>query len=457
MNLKPVSKVVFAVVFVVSIFLISSSFAATDPQPVYQQNEIQYSPDIHEGVVIWARNDKDVEGYNLNIQNYFSVCSESKDQKHSAIAEDYAVWTDTRNGNYDIFAKDLVTGDEISVCTLDSLQVYPSISGNIIVWQDRRSENDYDIYGYDLSTDTEFVICDDPSNQYYPFIFGNKVVWHDTRNGDADIFYYNLDTGQTTAVCTASGHQMRPKVYQNYIVWQDARSSDYDIYCHDLDSGNTFVVCDAAEDQQNPAIFGDIIVWQDKRTGENNIRGYKISGSTEFVICDDTGQQIEPEIYNNIVVWEHEISIYRNIYYIEIVEPTSFDITKPNGGEMLLAGSNLEITWDISGEPADNVVLKYSDDNGSNWNVIDANAPETGNYIWDTNDVADSNEYLVKISRKDDPSLSDVSDSNFTIFQCSEDLDADTNGDCIVDFKDLLDFCAQWLKSGNPYDENWKP
>jgi len=59
---------------------------------------------------------------------------------------------------------------------------FPAIYGNNIVWQDSRSGN-WDIYAYDLVTHQQ-IHTTDKSDQVTPAIYDNKVVWTDYRNGN---------------------------------------------------------------------------------------------------------------------------------------------------------------------------------------------------------------------------------------------------------------------------------
>jgi len=76
---------------------------------------------------------------------------------------------------------------ETQITADKSYQNYPAIHGNRIVWSDDRNGN-YDIYMYDLSTKEETQITTNESNQYNPAIYDNSIVWLDTRrNGSREI------------------------------------------------------------------------------------------------------------------------------------------------------------------------------------------------------------------------------------------------------------------------------
>jgi beta propeller repeat protein len=75
----------------------------------------------------------------------------------------------------------------MQITTNTSDQRFPTVSGNIIVWQDYRNGLP-DIYAYDLSTRTEMQITTNTSDQQNPAVSGNIIVWQDDRNGNYDIY-----------------------------------------------------------------------------------------------------------------------------------------------------------------------------------------------------------------------------------------------------------------------------
>lgn len=88
--------------------------------------------------------------YEVVVANPFPVTTNSAVQEHPSISGNSVVWQDQRNGNSDIYGKDLSTGQEFPVTTNPSFQLDPAISGNIVVWRVSRNGN-YDIYGNDLA------------------------------------------------------------------------------------------------------------------------------------------------------------------------------------------------------------------------------------------------------------------------------------------------------------------
>lgn len=84
-------------------------------------------------------------------------------------------------------------------------QVSPSLSGNLVVFQDNRGgyqdesgnwTGEWDIYLKDLESGVEQPVCTAPGNQRNPVIRGNVVLWEDDRNGDRDIYAALLTPGE---------------------------------------------------------------------------------------------------------------------------------------------------------------------------------------------------------------------------------------------------------------------
>ena len=264
------------------------------------------------------------------------ITTEEGDQYDPAIYGDIVVWYDYRNGNNDIYGRNIRTmAEEFPICTDDGDQYDPAIYGDIVVWQDDRNGNiNPDIWGYNLKTKEEFPICTDGKRQFYPAIYGDIVVWQDERNwdgGNYDIYGRNIRTmAEEFQITTNTESQMKPAIYGDIVVWYDDRNNSWDIYGRNIRTmAEDFPICTFIDSTQSmQAIYGDIVVWQDARnhaTTGVDIYGYNLKTKQEFPICTEEGDQEYSAIYCDRVVWEDDRNGIQDIYlaYIDVVCETA--------------------------------------------------------------------------------------------------------------------------------------
>ena len=117
----------------------------------------------------------------------------------------------------------------------------PVISNGLILYQERITEagRDWNICAASLGT-LGITMVGGQGDQINPSLSGNIVVYQDNRTGylneagdwvgEWNIYTMDLSTGIEQPVCTAPGDQINPKIKGNVITWEDKRSGDWDIY-----------------------------------------------------------------------------------------------------------------------------------------------------------------------------------------------------------------------------------
>ncbi|HEY1041091.1 MAG TPA: hypothetical protein VGF30_16885, partial [Bacteroidia bacterium] len=254
--------------------------------------------------------------------NGVAVCTNSTNQYSPKVITDgfgaaLIAWSDSRNGNTDIYAQSLDifnsgnpnwTTDGVDICSASGAQtghklVSDGNSGAIIAWQDKRQFLNDNIYAQrvDFSGSVQWavngvVVCNATGNQGSVDIAPNGnngaiIIWEDLRNSQYDIFASEIDfqgieqwNTNGESICTNPGNQRYPKlifdISGNYFcTWQDDAAGDNDIYAQKVDmSGNLvwnssgIAVVAEVDFQVSPSIVPDnlggvIISWQDYRNG----------------------------------------------------------------------------------------------------------------------------------------------------------------------------------------------
>jgi len=243
------------------------------------------------------------------------VTASTSNQENPVISGDYIVWQDSRNDDqYDIYMYDISTEQETRLTSGTAHQMYPAISGDRIVWQDF---GDGYIHMYDILTETETQITQGTA----PDISGDRIVCQKNIDGNLQIYMHDLSTGLETQITTDNSHHYSPAIAGDIVVWHDNRNGNNDIYMYDLSTGIETRITDDSTDQRYPDISKNHIVWEDWRDGTPDIYMYDISSATEFLITsNEPSHEVNPAISGNRIVWQgrHHAHPWNEIYMYDI-------------------------------------------------------------------------------------------------------------------------------------------
>jgi hypothetical protein len=266
-----------------------------------------------------------------------------EEQLYPSVAVDpsgnaYALWEDTRNGNWDIYFSYRPVGGswgsnvKVSDDPGTAYQLVPSLavdpSGNAYaVWEDNRNGNSDIYFSYRPAGGawgSNVKVNDDPGSaiQYWPSLAvdpsGNAyAVWEDQRNGNGIYFSYRPASGSwcpNIKVDDAAGDPVLNRYSTTsigvdatgnaYAVWADGRNGNYDIYFSYRPAGGSWgpnikVNDDAGTaEQQRPSVAVDpsgntYAVWDDERSGSEDIySSYRPAGGcwgSSVRVNDDPG------------------------------------------------------------------------------------------------------------------------------------------------------------------------
>lgn len=205
----------------------------------------------------------------------FPVCIEMGGQAGPDIAGRMVVWTDNRNGQLDIFGRDLAKKTDYPVCSSDGSQDNPSVAAfeangrteYEAVWVDKRDRDNGDIYGCNITTRKEFSVARSKAFKWFPEICDQWVVWLEATSeaGPYTVRARDLTAGTTYRVATTtvlSSLGLSHRTVDGQVVHTAVyASSGGDISGRDLPGGAPFNVSQSTAFEWSPDISGDRVVW----------------------------------------------------------------------------------------------------------------------------------------------------------------------------------------------------
>lgn len=276
----------------------------------------------------------------------FPVAELSVDQNSPRISGDIVVWEDRRNGVPDIFARNLATGREFGVAVAARSQQRPDIDGRMVVWEDDRGGN-LDVYARDLGTKTTVRVAGGKSRQSRPSVSGKLVVWEQGAPGHRDIYAYNLGTGKHFAVVTGEGDQRNSAISGKTVVWEESDGEDSDIYGKNLATGRKFRVAGGGAWQDRPDIGGRWVVWRDDRSpGGYDVYGFDLHSKREFPVATGPGDQSAPAVGGRVAVWTDGRGGNPDIYGRDLSTREEFAVSTGPAPQHSPAVSDERVVWE---------------------------------------------------------------------------------------------------------------
>jgi hypothetical protein len=246
--------------------------------------------------VIWA-DDGDLWHLHAETRVKTALVDHAATQKDPAFAvlEDgrkVLVWSDDRDGDFDLWTMDLPDGEPALLHGADGDQDQASVAANgVVVWISTeklpRTARDAEVWMMRLGVaDSAVALTDDACEQQTPHTDGQRVVWTDFRNS----------------------------VEGTYLEFSDPMLNNADIYGWDLSAEVGFVVSDNPSKQLRPAIEGDAVVWLDWR-GVNPepkysaflVYGKRLDEAEGHLVAESQWDAPElwqrPAIHDGVVAW----------------------------------------------------------------------------------------------------------------------------------------------------------
>ena len=165
-----------------------------------------------------------LKAYNAKTDSFEMVEPTTHDQLDPWVYKQHLVWQDFRDvGSGEIYFKNLGTGTVRRITDDPGGQYYPTLYEQWIVWADNRNTQ-FDLYGYNLLKGAEIQLTDTPEDETRPKIHGKWVVYSEDSAGELNtnlrmLFLSNLATIQLTNMVS---EKEKPSLASGKLVWTDS-------------------------------------------------------------------------------------------------------------------------------------------------------------------------------------------------------------------------------------------
>lgn len=245
------------------------------------------------------------------------------DQQLTGVSGNLVVFTDWNTMDVLVFHIDTGVTDNLTHGA-GSNGLDPSIDGTLVAWTDDRDRN-AEIYARDLATGEERRITTDPMVDQSPSVGGGLIVWEKCDGYACDVLVYDWATAQTRPLTASPQASERfPDVAGRIVVFQREQGTpiDKNLVAIDLDAPGELIL-DLAGDQENAHISGDFVSFNDSATGVPHIGLWQLSTGAYAQVVGEAGGQYLNDIDGNRIVYSDNRAGTLDIWMFE------FEIEEP--------------------------------------------------------------------------------------------------------------------------------
>jgi beta propeller repeat protein len=266
----------------------------------------QFDPAMSGNLVVYtdfSGVDADVWYTDLVTGTAHPVSTAPGDQQLTGVSNNRIVFTDWNT--MDVIVFDVTTGHTQNLTLgAGSNSLDPAIGHNLVAWTDDRDGN-AEIYARDLSTGEERRITQSTLVDQSPTVGDGIIAWERCDGYACDIFVYEWATGNTRQLtATPYASERFPDVHGRTVVFQREQGTpiDKDIVAIDLDAVGEKVLS-LAGDQENPHISGDFVAFNDSASGTPHIGLWQLSTGAYFQATQGASGQYLNDIDGNRIVY----------------------------------------------------------------------------------------------------------------------------------------------------------
>jgi beta propeller repeat protein len=228
-------------------------------------------------------------------------------QLFPSVSGNRVVFVDQRApGNQAIVLLDLTTGDTTTLTPDNTVNIIPTIDGDRVIYVRLPPTGNWQLLTYDLNAGQETQFGSEDRNYGWGrlALSGHRAAWHMNRNNNWDIYTYDFETHKETRVTTDPADQADPAVFGDRVTWSDKRQNGtwWDLYTYDLTTGTETRLTEATTMGRGSAIFGNRIVWGDTRQTLFSLYEY------DFDWSDHEHSLLADSLENSITMWGSRVA-----------------------------------------------------------------------------------------------------------------------------------------------------
>lgn len=220
-----------------------------------------------------------------------------------------------------------ITGTSSQVTTNNAPQFDPSISGEIVVYTDRRGGND-DIYFTDLSTGSETAVTSSPFDQRLHDVSDGSIVFSDFSTAVSQVWVYDVVRGMSSPIESSPFRQLEPTIDGSLVAFEvyDPATNRADVALADLVSGTYTLLTTTPEHEGRPTVGGSFVVFE-RGPGPLSPLSEIVLHDTATGVETTLGSGLEPHTDGRRVAWRTGTSADADLVIIDTVDGSTVTIS----------------------------------------------------------------------------------------------------------------------------------
>lgn len=186
----------------------------------------------------------------------YVICDEQRGQYTPIIDGDFVVWTDYRNGNYDVYGYNITTGTEYVIANTVYLEQMKEFANGKIAYQ-LQNDSKYELWIYNLTEHTRFMVDNDiksASNINSNIQIGDRYIAY-VRTTTEPLWIYDLETSNKINVVGYAGNIISVwDALEDVLIFHVAAYMNA-MYVYDMEHNTTTLVASGF----NSIIYGGFI------------------------------------------------------------------------------------------------------------------------------------------------------------------------------------------------------